>query len=274
MTEFKELLFVYRTSFSEILYFRRLMDNNIYLLSDLQTRLNELDSGDINRLRWDFEDSSSLNNWLEQMSHWDAVELRGILNPLLDKVNKILSRDSIIISKVVKPADFFPDPEDASPDRIKNLNLRRREELISYKAFLLRGIKLIKAEIDNEFKGDGELTGLELHNTKIIEKHLAPFKGKNIEEKDYYAFVNALKRGINTQIFEDFEAPVIVTGIKAKDKFGAPMKRIFMDCNPGRRLTYEYLAFAKQNISIFRDVELNKIKFNKCALYRCFTKSA
>ena len=159
---------LYRTSFWEILYFGRRMDNNIYLISDLQTRLDELEAGAINKLNWD-HDIYGLDEWLAQISRWDSAELYEILNPMLEKVNKILSRDSIIINKIVVPAEFFLYPEEASPDRVKKLNFRRREELLSYKTLLLKGIELTKAELDNEAKGDVPLTGHELSLIHISE---------------------------------------------------------------------------------------------------------
>ena len=36
-------------------------------------------------------------------------------------------------------------------------------------------------------------------------------------------------------------------------------------------LTYEYLAFIKENVLLFKDVELNKDDFFYCNLYKYFT---
>jgi hypothetical protein len=85
----------------------------MYLLSDLQTRINLIDEGDINKLRFDNDESLPFHEWDELPGYLGNTEVNELLNMLLDKVDKILLRNGIVINKTVEPYNFMDDSKEA-----------------------------------------------------------------------------------------------------------------------------------------------------------------
>lgn len=250
------------------------MDNtNIYLISNLQTRINLLEVGDINDLRWDPENISDFDEWMAYINVWSDKELFDILNAMLLKVEQILSNSSVLKNTVLEAVDFLSDPEPASPDLIESVNLRRREELIYYRSLLKKCIDLIDVEVDKESVVNDNDIQIEPPYIRLIEKHLGKFRETNIQVDDYENLVKALYQGFKTGIFTNLPKPIFVSGIKASPKLGVPLKKIFMDCTANGKLTYEYLYFAKVNISLFFKLGIDKDNLTECAMYNCFTKT-
>jgi hypothetical protein len=67
-----------------------------------------------------------------------------------------------------------------------------------------------------------------------------------------------------------FKVNTINLGRINKKKVGWALKEIYTTIT-NESLTYEFLAFIKDNVLLFKDVELNKDDFFYCNLYKYFT---
>ena len=101
-----------------------------------------------------------------------------------------------------------------------------------------------------------------------IEEYLETISEK-IKPIEYNLLVDALYK-----YFKNNDAPILEKKINLgrlnKKKVGWVLKEIYWSVKKDK-LSYEYLYFAKQNISIFENVELNKDDFFYCNLYKYFT---
>ena len=114
------------------------------------------------------------------------------------------------------------------------------------------------------------------NNTSIeaIEDWLYPFKEEKIlTETDYNKLVLALRSYFETGVFPIMNKQINVGKVNIK-RFGWALNEIFKANNTqNEKLSkhIEYLLFAKQNISIFRDVEFDEKNVLKSKLYNYFT---
>lgn len=106
----------------------------------------------------------------------------------------------------------------------------------------------------------------------IIEKWLFPFKEESIlTNENYNNLVSALKH-----YFDNGEFPLLNNKIEVKKvnikRFGWSLNQIFRaEKNNNEKLPIEYLRFAKENITIFKDASFNESNYLKSNLYKYFT---
>jgi hypothetical protein len=101
-----------------------------------------------------------------------------------------------------------------------------------------------------------------------IEDWLFEFKEK-MSEHDYSKLVLALKQYFDTGAFPAFDKPIKVGRVNVK-LFGWHLNKI-NEAVTGGKLTKEYLLFAKQNISLFANVQFDENDVLKSNLYKYFT---
>jgi hypothetical protein len=101
-----------------------------------------------------------------------------------------------------------------------------------------------------------------------IEDWLFEFKEK-MSETDYQNLVSALMKYFETGIFPTLSKPIQINGRPNKKLFGWALNRIF--AAKGKGVEKELLQFAKQNISLFTDVQFDENNILKSNLYKYFT---
>ena len=101
-----------------------------------------------------------------------------------------------------------------------------------------------------------------------IEDWLFEFKGK-MSETDYQNLFSALVKYSETGTFPSLSKPIQINGRLNKKLFGWALNRIFEA--QGKGVEKELLQFAKQNISLFADVEFDETNVLKSNLYKYFT---
>lgn len=104
---------------------------------------------------------------------------------------------------------------------------------------------------------------------ETIESWLSKFK-EIIMDDGYNTLINALKYYFTNGIFPKMNKKIKV-GKTNKKHFGWALNQIYRSqkSNP---LPVEYLLFAKENISLFADVDFAEIEFTKSNLYKYFTE--
>lgn len=101
-----------------------------------------------------------------------------------------------------------------------------------------------------------------------IEDWLFEFKEK-MSETDYRNLVSALMHYFETGTFPILSKPIQINGRLNKKLFGWALNRIFEA--KGKGVEKELLQFAKQNISIFTDVQFDENNILKSNFYKYFT---
>lgn len=105
-----------------------------------------------------------------------------------------------------------------------------------------------------------------------IEDYLAVFKDR-INKNDYPILVEALKEYFTTGNFPKDCKQIKVTGKVNKKKFGWVLNQLYRSEKTGI-LPIDYLQFAKDKISVFKDVSFNNTDYVKTTLYKYFTTKA
>lgn len=101
-----------------------------------------------------------------------------------------------------------------------------------------------------------------------IEDWLFEFK-KLMADKDYKSLVSALKYYFDCGVFPKQFQPIQINGRPNKKLFGWALNRIFEA--KGKGIEKDLLLFAKQNISLFTDVQFDENNILKSNLYKYFT---
>jgi hypothetical protein len=101
-----------------------------------------------------------------------------------------------------------------------------------------------------------------------IEDWLFEFKVK-MSDTDYQNLVSALIQYFETGAFPKLSKPIQINGRPNKKLFGWALNRIFEAKSKG--VEKELLQFAKQNISLFTDVNFDENNILKSNLYKYFT---
>lgn len=102
-----------------------------------------------------------------------------------------------------------------------------------------------------------------------IEDYLTDFKDLIIKS-DYPVLVNALKEYFTTGNFPKDCKKIKITGKVNIKKFGWALNQLYRSEKKGH-LPIEYLQFAKNKISIFKDVSFDNNYYKKSTLYKYFT---
>jgi hypothetical protein len=90
-----------------------------------------------------------------------------------------------------------------------------------------------------------------------------------MNETDYQTLVSALKQYFDTGTFPILSKPIQINGRPNKKLFGWALNRIFEA--KGKGIEKELLQFAKQNISLFTNVQFDETNILKSNLYKYFT---
>ncbi|MCB9033226.1 MAG: hypothetical protein H6553_05270 [Chitinophagales bacterium] len=102
-----------------------------------------------------------------------------------------------------------------------------------------------------------------------IEDYLFDFKERMLET-DYTLLVSSLKTYFTTGQFPTKCSIIKIKGKVNIKKFGWALNQLYRSEKNGT-LPYEYLLFAKNNISIFKSVSFNNKDYKKTTLYKYFT---
>lgn len=126
-----------------------------------------------------------------------------------------------------------------------------------------------KQKTNTEFKKEQSGESTEQHDYLIstIDEYLDNFKDL-MNEVDYNTLVYALCKYLETGQFPSIQKiKVKKVNIKA---FGWALNQIF-ECEKSNSCNdISYLSFAKQNISLFSNVEFNENNYQNCNLYKYF----
>lgn len=117
-----------------------------------------------------------------------------------------------------------------------------------------------KTEQDQQTENDFTLS--------TIEDWLFEFKEKMCET-DYQTLVSALRQYFDMGTFPTLSKPIQINGRPNKKLFGWALNRIFEA--KGKGIEKELLRFAKQNISLFTDVQFDETDIRNSNLYKYFT---
>jgi hypothetical protein len=120
----------------------------------------------------------------------------------------------------------------------------------------------------NETKTDQETQTENDFALSTIEDWLCAFKEK-MNEADYQNLVSALIQYFETGTFPTLSKPIQLNGRTNKKQFGWALNRIFEA--KGKGVEKQLLQFAKQNISLFTDVQFDENNILKSNLYKYFT---
>lgn len=104
---------------------------------------------------------------------------------------------------------------------------------------------------------------------EVVEERLSLFRTA-MSESSYSALVSSLSNYFNYGSFTDFTETIQVNGKINKKQFGWGLNQIFRSLKDGP-LTKEYLAFAKNHISIFKGVSFEESSITGSNLYKYFT---
>jgi hypothetical protein len=131
--------------------------------------------------------------------------------------------------------------------------------------------KIEECEHDLQPKQTETKTEQETYNDftlSTIEDWLFEFK-KMMSEADYKILVSALINYFDTGIFPIISKPIQINGRPNKKLFGWALNKIFEA--KGKGVELKLLQFAKQNISLFIDVQFDENNITKSNLYKYFT---
>ena len=135
-----------------------------------------------------------------------------------------------------------------------------KEQLKSYDSY-----KLI-AEIVQPEENSGAKNNFPL---STIEDWLYKFKDK-ITDEDYTVLVSSLDQYFSSGSFPIISQKIKISGRVNKKLFGWHLNQIYRALGNGN-LPKEYLLFAKQNISLFKDVAFDENNILGSNLYKYFT---
>lgn len=138
-------------------------------------------------------------------------------------------------------------------------------------------VQLYRLENFNEFllppqqietKTDQETQTENNVDLSTIEDWLYEFKEK-MNDADYQKLVLALLEYFETGIFPTLSKPIQINGRLNKKLFGWALNRIFEA--KGKGIEKELLQFAKQNISLYTNVQFDETNILQSNLYKYFT---
>lgn len=145
----------------------------------------------------------------------------------------------------------------------------------SFLGMMTRKRDAIKREMDDEIGNNTEQPFYEQNQPEndllrsTIVEYLSDFESI-INKQDFEILTNALKQYFETDTFPVLQK-VIKVGRINKKRFGWVLNELFR-CEKGNsKLTIEYLKFAKNNISLFIDVEFDQNNMMNSTLYKYFT---
>jgi hypothetical protein len=121
---------------------------------------------------------------------------------------------------------------------------------------------LTKNEQEQESQAENDFT------RSTIEDWLCGFEEK-MSEADYQNLVLALVQYFETGIFPTLANPIKINGRLNMKRVGWALNRIFEA--KGKGVEKELLQFAKQNISLFADVQFDETNILNSRLYKYFT---
>jgi len=151
-----------------------------------------------------------------------------------------------------------------------------KAEIINKRRDLIENYNILKKEILNTSNVEPTQI-IEINRPgndfllSTIEDYLNPFKeNNNLDDTNYKALVSALHQYFTNSKFPKIIEPIKVTG-RVRKKLGWALNSIFRDNNTtNKTLPLDYLEFAKQNISIFLDVNFDKNNYLRSNLYKYF----
>ncbi|MBS7787658.1 hypothetical protein KIH23_10145 [Flavobacterium sp. CYK-55] len=103
----------------------------------------------------------------------------------------------------------------------------------------------------------------------IIQDHLE--ENDFVNDGSYQNLVNALDVYFDLGVFPQPTIQIKFSRV-AKIKIGWALNNIHREAKPNEALSYEYLKYAKENLSIFKEYPLEEMNFRKSNLYKMFTQ--
>ena len=169
-------------------------------------------------------------------------------------------------------ADYYRTHAFPNVHAVGNTTVVLYTEHIYLKEYLLDKLKTLPPSQHTGIKTDKPENEPEEENNILqstIEDWIFVFK-ENMSTPDYNILVGALLQYFEKGTFPKIDKEIRINGRVNKKLFGWSLNRIYRSLADGN-LPKEYLVFAKDNISLFSDVEYNDEDFFNCNLYKYFT---
>lgn len=154
---------------------------------------------------------------------------------------------------------------------LKNI-IARTNRILEYLEEKELEFQNIKSTIDDKSiieSGEFEIKTETDPNQQIIDEHLGLFKSY-ISEADYKALSNSLIQYFKTGNFPKLKKSIDFDPINKK-WIGWALKVIHKKCTR-KKLSIEMLFFAKENINLFKEENINKENFRNSSFYKSFTE--
>lgn len=221
---------------------------------------------------------SRLNNLMGEVTHCNSIQYKqatwiySILDrgPQLIQCLKfdVLNGEKIDGTSHVDSPNFKKLREYFETDKIsKYYNITAAAENIKYLKELIKQLEQ-PAENDDAQKLQLQSKKGNDYSLSTIEDYLIKFKEK-MNDHYYHKLISALKEYFETGQFPKSNEEIKISKVNIKS-FGWALNQIYRSQKKDA-LAKEYLIFAKENISLFKDIDFNEKKITDCRLYDYFT---
>lgn len=204
-----------------------------------------------------------------EILHLDILTAIDRLNDILHKTADYIPDAAVFVSEILVTGNDGKEyyVNQGMNDKISGIFKNAIDAITLKKAVVENKIKLIlerKKNLTNGIQDKANaLPGSENdYLASTIEDYLHPFRGL-LSDYDYTALLTALKKYFADGDFPELKKKIKITGKVNKKAFGWELNLLYRS-QKDDKLPREYLQFAKDNISIFEDVD------NK-NLYKYFT---
>lgn len=258
----EELLYKYQRPIVDFFSKMREPDKNLSIIGN--HFINEINNNIVN-----IQNDFSLKNYIVIIQRYlngiyqirEENEYRAKNNPELEYLANLILHPSIpsiqnLVRDIINKNDI-----------LETITIVQQEKLVpnSLGSFL-------KDENDTSIFNKGECVVLSTENdflSSSIEDELYDFR-ENMSEEDYQILIFVLKQYFENNHFPKIQKTITVVNTNKK-AFGWALNAIYKWRKPNEKLDKEYLLFAKNNISLFKDVEFDELNMIKSNLYKYFT---
>lgn len=253
-------------------------------MKELISRVNNIAQGECNPTHLEYDYHGTLYRATELLNPNGILVYKGEVITILAKIDALLLKDKIVLNSKYKVFDedgdyvnghygdesgYFVSYRECTNDQKDDIESKLRSELLAYQEALVykMGISITKAPIVMEVALSSPAKDEQA--TSKITRLLDDFK-VNMSGPDFDSLVMALNKYFETGKFPLLSQSIVVTGKPNKKAFGWALNLVFSRCKGGK-LPIEYLLFAKQNITLFKDVEFYETNYRNSNLYKYFT---
>jgi hypothetical protein len=187
--------------------------------------------------------------WKNEAEQYIGIKRIKMIEGYIDLINIVLNKKEF--------------PNEIEQQAFESVQIELTEQL----EYWIRELKALQSDQAEVKTNQGQQSENDFI-LSTIEDWLFEFKEK-MNEIDYQILVTALTTYFDTGSFPKLSKPIQINGRPNKKLFGWALNRIFEA--KGKGIEKELLIFAKQNISLFRDVQFDENNILKSNLYKYFT---